>query len=119
MAKGLSKQQKEILRILKVNNGWPHSEFMSKVKSTLYPNLWIEAERGTCSGDRVKNYGLDAAEKNSARVVISRSISRLQKRGYIEFIENDRSPDSKRIRLTPGGVLMVNSILSRTPLTNI
>ncbi len=107
MAKGLSNHQKAILRILSTLNGCRYySEFIPKVKTTLYPNLWIKVKWDLRTGIECKNWGDDLAEKNSARVTLSKSITRLINRKLIE--QKQTEGWEIRIFLTSSGWLLVN-----------
>lgn len=107
MGKGLSKLQKELLIILSTINGCRYySEFIPAVKTMLYPNLWIKVKWDLRIGIGFKNWGGDLAEKNRARVTISKSITRLINRKLIE--QKQTEGWEIRIFLTPSGWLLVN-----------
>lgn len=106
MGKGLSKQQKVILKVADSFPGgsceyW--SEFIPKVKFALYPGIWTE--KGS-----IKTYGRLKTEKNSARAIISKAISRLKKRGLLEFINPQGHPGTGRIFLSDLGKITANEV---------
>lgn len=78
MARGLSDTQKKILAVI---NDLPprillYPGIYNKLKAKLYPELY------TAHGD-VMYYGQRKDETNCARVTLSRSLHRLEKRGLI------------------------------------
>lgn len=119
MAKGLSDTQKTILKVIRdfpesidnnhhtggLNNylGTIHN----KLKAVLYPKLYYDKTGYGCT---TKNYGCNKNEKNSARVTISKSITRLVKRGLLEFKNPEGHPGTWRIYLTNSGKLLVNEV---------
>jgi hypothetical protein len=102
MSRSLSKTQIEILKVVKdlPDKTYFCSNAMDKIKTTLYPNLYNSY--GNCL-----NYGEQPKEKNRARVIISRSIRRLEARGLIIF-----TPicNNFYVSITPLGILTVNEL---------
>jgi hypothetical protein len=78
MAKGLSHTQYVILKVIsEMPEGSSYYDVRKKLMITLYPDLY--------NNYGVINYGHNSDKKNVARVVVSKSLSRLVKRGYLTF----------------------------------
>lgn len=104
MARGLSDTQKTILRVIsEMPVGSNQCEINHKIKSTLFPDLYINSKRWYYGS--VKNYGRDTDKKNSARVIMRKSLKRLAQRELIT-IDDDRC-----IYLSPKGVKLMANVV--------
>ncbi|HAX61148.1 MAG TPA: hypothetical protein DCX95_01110 [Elusimicrobia bacterium] len=124
MAKGLSDKQKTILKVIgEKPEGKEHSVtgLLSELKGVLYPELY--------RGQRYFNaryYGIRTKEKNVARVIISKAITRLINRGLL--IKTNRKHLSghndgtyyqyETLMVTPKGRLIIKIFPMDRPLTN-
>ena len=102
MNREISEPQRRVLEILAtVNGGRYYFDFLPLVKKTLYPRLWYIGLLGA----EPMNYGEDKKRKNTARVVISKGITRLMDRGLIRIIPG-RGPGDIKIQLTEAGEIV-------------
>jgi hypothetical protein len=110
MGRGISENQKKILLLISNMDGEEYFTFLSKIKVTLYSDLWKLSRYSPYAV--VINYGSEMSKKSSARVAICKAMHRLKKRGLIETKMTDNT--GEMIYLTSLGQLMVNDLLQMT-----
>ena len=96
MGKGLSEQQRAIIEELQGSDAPWLDAFMIKIKPRLYPELWylnrhwrqLESGDVVYGAEYIKPQTNTEKERAAARASISRSLSRLKKRGLIDIKGN-------------------------------